>query len=59
MEWVYGYYKRVFAKDQIEERIFIESYEEVAKSKMSIFSKPISLTIKQFEDIVSNKLFEK
>lgn len=59
MEWVYGYYKRVFAKEQIEERIFIESYEEVAKSKMSIFSKPISLTIKQFEDIVSNKLFAK
>ena len=59
MEWVYGYYKRVFAKEQIEEKIFLESYEEVAKSKMSIFSKPILLTIKQFEDIVSNKLFEK
>lgn len=59
MEWVYGYYKRVFAKEQIEEKIFLESYEEVAKSKMSIFSKPISLTIKQFEDIVSNKLFAK
>ena len=53
------YYKRVFAKDQIEEKIFLEAYEEVAKSKMSIFSKPISLTIKQFEDIVSNKLFAK
>ena len=59
MEWVYGYYKRVFAKEQIEEKIFLESYEEVAKSKMSIFSKPILLTIKQFEDIVSNKLFAK
>ena len=59
MEWVYGYYKRVFAKEQIEEKIFLEAYEEVAKSKMSIFSKPILLTIKQFEDIVSNKLFEK
>lgn len=59
MEWVYGYYKRVFAKEQIEEKIFLESYEEVAKSKMSIFSKPISLTIKQFEDIVTNKLFAK
>lgn len=59
MEWVYGYYKRVFAKEQIEEKIFLEAYEEVAKSKMSIFSKPISLTIKQFEDIVSNKLFAK
>lgn len=59
MEWVYGYYKRVFAKEQIEEKIFLEAYEEVAKSKMSIFSKPISLTIKQFEDIVANKLFAK
>ena len=59
MEWVYGYYKRVFAKEQIEEKIFLEAYEEVAKSKMSIFSKPILLTIKQFEDIVSNKLFAK
>ena len=59
MEWVYGYYKRVFAKEQIEEKIFLEAYGEVAKSKMSIFSKPISLTIKQFEDIVSNKLFAK
>ena len=59
MEWVYGYYKRVFAKEQIEEKIFLESYEEVAKSKMSIFSKPILLTIKQFEDIVANKLFAK
>ena len=59
MEWVYGYYKRVFAKEQIEEKIFLEAYEEVAKSKMSIFSKPILLTIKQFEDIVANKLFAK
>ena len=59
MEWVYGYYKRVFAKEQIEEKIFLEAYGEVAKSKMSIFSKPISLTIKQFEDIVANKLFAK
>ena len=59
MGWVYGYYKRVFAKEQIEEKIFLEAYEEVAKSKMSIFSKPILLTIKQFEDIVANKLFAK